>query len=286
MDALALTLSAADLAKRAEEVAAARGVSGAISIVAVAVGPEGRAEIDLAGDRPFYPASVMKLFILAYVAYQLDRGILTMTDELQRAARDLIRDSNNDATGYLIDLACGTTPGPELAGSELEVFVARRAAMNTFFADQFGLDVEVRNRTYNEGPYGREVQLMGANRTFRNRLTPRAATHLMAAVVTGDGFSSARAAWMRELLTRAHPGPVEPPVVDSAEPQGPASFPAALPGSVPSLSTAGWMSEVRHDVLARRRGQAGWEVVAVFTEIPDDQGFITALGRRLWSGAS
>lgn len=282
MDALALTLTGSDLGRLAEEVARERGQSGAISVVAMAIRPGQRWEIDHAGDRPFYPASVMKLFTLGFVAHRLDEGLLPFTAELERAARDMIRDSNNDATGYLIDLACNTTPGPELVDAALEDFVRRRMAMNAFFANRFGLEVEVRNRTYNEGPYGREVQLMGGRREFRNRLTARAAAHFMAAVVTGQGFSPARAEWMRSLLTRPHPGEVDPPVADSADPQATDFLGAGTPLGSPFMSKAGWMSEVRHDVLGRVAADGTVEVVAVFTEIPDDHGLITALGRRLW----
>jgi beta-lactamase class A len=282
MAPIALAFTGPELGHLALEVSRERGQSGAISVVALAIRDGQRWEIDHDGDRPFYPASVMKLFTLAYVAHRLDEGAIALTPELERAARDMIRDSSNDATGYLIDLACGTTPGPELIGDDLEAFVRRREAMNAFFSARFGLEVEVRNRTYNEGPYGREVQLMGLRREHRNRLTPRAAAHLMACIVLGQGFSSAHAEWMRGLLTRAHPGLVDPPVLDASDPQATDFLGAATPLGTSFMSKAGWMSEVRHDVLARRWADGTVEVVAVFTEIPDDQGLITALGRRLW----
>ncbi len=55
------------------------------------------------GDVQIYPASVIKLFYLAAVQRWLEEGKLKDTPELRRAMRDMIVDSLNEATGYLVD---------------------------------------------------------------------------------------------------------------------------------------------------------------------------------------
>ena len=55
------------------------------------------------GDTEMYPASVVKLFYLAYAGHLLETGKLKMTDELQRAVHDMIVDSVNDATGLVLE---------------------------------------------------------------------------------------------------------------------------------------------------------------------------------------
>src|SRR5688572_23043897 len=49
------------------------------------------------GDQPMFPASVVKLFYLAYSARLLEDGKMTDSDELRRGLRDMIVDSSNDA---------------------------------------------------------------------------------------------------------------------------------------------------------------------------------------------
>ena len=61
------------------------------------------------GDVPIYPASVIKLFYLAATHRWLEDGKLADTPELRRALYDMIVDSSNDATSYVVDMLTGTT---------------------------------------------------------------------------------------------------------------------------------------------------------------------------------
>ena len=65
---------------------------------------------DFHGDAPFYPASVVKLFFMADV-YATQKE--TMGD-VDRALREMIVVSDNDATAYLVDILADTVPGPPL----------------------------------------------------------------------------------------------------------------------------------------------------------------------------
>src|SRR5258706_11297049 len=55
---------------------------------------------DWHGDAPFYPASVVKLYIMAEVFHQKRQA----DPETARALGEMIRLSDNDATAYLLDL--------------------------------------------------------------------------------------------------------------------------------------------------------------------------------------
>src|SRR6476620_5834427 len=56
------------------------------------------------GNERVYPASVVKLFYLVAVYRWLEDKKIQPTDELKRAVRDMIVDSYNEATQYVLDV--------------------------------------------------------------------------------------------------------------------------------------------------------------------------------------
>ena len=61
------------------------------------------------GDVPYYPASVVKMFFLAYYESEKEKGRVKDTPELVRAVKDMIAVSSNDAAGFVVDSITGTT---------------------------------------------------------------------------------------------------------------------------------------------------------------------------------
>src|ERR1044072_6470071 len=61
------------------------------------------------GNERVYPASVVKLFYLAAVHRWLEDKKIENTPELQRAVKDMIVDSSNEATQYVVDVLTHTT---------------------------------------------------------------------------------------------------------------------------------------------------------------------------------
>src|SRR4051794_39718983 len=86
------------------------------------------------GTEGIYPASVVKLFYLVMAHHLLEEGKIKETDELRRAMKDMIVDSSNDATSYVLDVITGTSSGPELTGNELKKWAEKRNAVNRYFA--------------------------------------------------------------------------------------------------------------------------------------------------------
>ncbi|MBX3115060.1 MAG: serine hydrolase [Fimbriimonadaceae bacterium] len=195
------------------------------------------------GDQQMYPASVVKMFFLAYAAHLLDSGEITLSDEIQRAARDMIVDSNNDATGYMVDKICGTTPGPELSDEELKEFGEKRSAVNRWFESLNYPKINAVQRTYNEGPYGREAQWVGEKYTNRNSLCADACSRLMADIALNRHWNKERNEWMKSLLNRANPQDD----FDKADDQARAYIGRVIPKGTKLYSKAGWVTKQRHD---------------------------------------
>lgn len=211
------------------------------------------------GDVPIYPASVIKLFYLAAVHRWLEDGRLADTAELRRARRDMIVDSSNDATHYLIDLLTDTTSGPELPGPELAVWFERRNAVTRYFERLGYTGVIAHKKPWGDGPYGRETQATQAFEPRRNMLTTDATARLLTEIATGRCVSAARSAEMMALLAR-DPAAAAAPADTQAQFTGP-----ALPPGSRLWSKAGWTSQTRHDAAYVELPAGRKYVIVVFT---------------------
>ena len=155
------------------------------------------------GGDQIYPASVIKLFYLVAVHRWMEDGKLKDTEELRRAMRDMIVDSLNEATGYLVDSLTGTTSGPELTPKEMEKWYYKRNAVNRYFASLGFQNINVNRKPWCEGPYGREMQSVQMHKpNHRNWLTTDATAWLLTEIATGTAVSAKRSAEMMELLKR------------------------------------------------------------------------------------
>jgi beta-lactamase class A len=213
------------------------------------------------GNEQIYPASVIKLFYLVAVHRWLEDGKLEDTDELRRALRDMIVDSLNEATGYLVDCLTGTTSGPELGPQEMEEWYFKRNAINRYFASFGYTHINVNRKPWCEGPYGREMQSVKITKpNHRNWLTTDATARLLTEIVTGRAVSAKRSAEMMELLRR---GPS--PEVGNKNDQAHAYTALALPPGAKLWSKAGWTSETRHDAAYVELPNGARFVLVIFT---------------------
>jgi predicted amidohydrolase YtcJ len=212
------------------------------------------------GQAQTYPASVVKLFYLVAAHQQMESGMLRQTPELERALHDMIVDSSNDATHYVVDALTGTTDGPELEETALREWMDKRNAMNRYFASLGYEKINVNQKTWCEGPYGRERQGLGPNFEHRNKLTTEAVARLLYEVVTGRAISPSRSRAMMALLHR------DPSArSDDADDQATAFSGKSLPPGSQYFSKAGWTSSTRHDAAYVRLPNGSEYISVVFT---------------------
>jgi beta-lactamase class A len=153
------------------------------------------------GAASYYPASVVKLFFLAYYEKQKEAGKLADTPELVRAVKDMITVSSNDATGFVVDAITGTTSGPELSGREWERWKEKRNAVNRFFAARGYRDLNANQKTFCEDAYGREQAFRDGTRN-RNRMTTDEAARLFKEILRGEIVGEGGTNEMLGLLSR------------------------------------------------------------------------------------
>jgi beta-lactamase class A len=215
------------------------------------------------GEERIYTASVVKLFYLAAAHRWLEDGRLKETAELNRALRDMIVDSSNDATGYVLDVLTGTSSGVELPPAEMRKWQERRNAVNRYFASMGYRNININQKTFCEDAYGRENFGRGANGENRNKLTTNATARLLAEIAMRRVVSPARSDKMLELLKRDFSGKS-----GNTDDQGHGFTGIALKDyeGARLWSKAGWTSKVRHDAAYIELPNGARFVVVTFTE--------------------
>ncbi len=211
------------------------------------------------GAVPIYPASVVKLFYLAAAHRWMEDARLEDTPELRRALHDMIVDSSNDATSYIVDVLTGTTSGPELPDDELAAWFEKRNAVNRHFASLGYAGINVNKKPWGDGPYGRETQATRRFEQKRNMLTTDATARLLTEIATGSCINAKRSAEMMALLSR-DPATKDPDPDNQAKFTGP-----VLPAGAKLWSKAGWTSQTRHDAAYIELPTGAKFVLVVFT---------------------
>jgi len=214
------------------------------------------------GNERIYPASVVKLFYLVAAHRWLEDKKIEQTAELTRALRDMIVDSSNEATQYVVDVLTHTTGGYELPPKEMEEWQDKRNAVNRYFSSLGYTNINVNQKTFCEDAYGRERVSRGPNGENRNKLTTDATARLMMEIVTGKAANATRTAAMMELLKRDYTGQSTDP-----DDQGHGFSGIALQGreGYRLWSKAGWTSTTRHDVAYIETPDGARFVLATFT---------------------
>ena len=218
--------------------------------------PQHPSKASFRGDERVYPASVVKLFYFVAVHRWLEDKRIEQTDELKRAVRDMIVDSSNEATQYVLDVLTHTTGGYELPPKEMADWQDKRNVVNRYYLTLGYTNINTNQKTFCEDAYGREKVSRGPNGENRNKLTTDATARLLSEIVTNRAVSPARSAQMMELLKRDFAGTSK-----DNDDQGHGFTGIALQGTGAKLwSKAGWTSTTRHD--------------AAYIELPNGSKFV------------
>lgn len=244
--------------------------------------PQRPVTASLRGNERVYPASVVKLFYLVAAHRWLEDKKVELTPELNRALKDMIVDSSNEATQYVVDVLTHTTSGYELPAKEMEEWQYKRDAFNRYFSSLGYTNINVNQKTFCEDAYGRERVSRGPKGENRNKLTTEATARLMMEIVTGKAANATRTAAMMDLLKRDYSGKSNDP-----DDQGRGFTGIALQGreGFRLWSKAGWTSTTRHDVAYVETPDGAKFVLATFTsEHSNDREIIPAVARVVIDG--
>jgi len=223
------------------------------------------------GSEFIYPASIVKLFYLVALHEWQEKAMISPSAEVDRAVRDMIVDSSNDATSLVVDVLTGTTSGPELSSAPFETWKQQRNLVNRYFQSLGWVDLEginVNQKTWCDGAYGRERSFLGSALENRNRLTTNAVAMLLHSIIGGVAVSSERSQAMMALLKRSL-APED--LLADPENQIMGFLGAGLPRELVTRgaqiwSKAGETSQVRHDAAYIELPDRPPYLLVVFTE--------------------
>ena len=236
------------------------------------------------GNQARYPASVVKLLYLLAAEAWLQRELIDDTPELRRALADMIRDSSNDATGLVVDLLTGTCSGPELPAAALQQWSQQRQLINRWYGELGWPEWPGNNacqKTWGDGPYGRERQSYGPDLENRNRLSSNLTARVLQAVMARELLSPSACSRMQELLSRSLD-----PAARAADPENQVDgfLGGGLPEGAQLWSKAGWMSQARHDAAYIEVEGKAPALIVVLSDGPEraqDEALLPELCRRL-----
>lgn len=219
------------------------------------------------GEEKVFPASIVKMYYLVAIHQWLENGKIKLTPEIERAIKDMVVDSSNEATQFIVDVLTDTSSGTELSPKELEKWGFKRNLVNRYFASLNYQNINVNQKTFCEGAYGREKQFRGKDSINGNRLTTNATARLMTEIALRQAVTANRSNQMLDLMKRDWEG-TNSKVFDGEDQAknftGLALKELNLIGTK-LWSKAGWTSTTRHDIAYLETANGLKFVICIFT---------------------
>ncbi len=235
-------------------------------------------------NKNFYPASVVKIVYALATQVWLEQDLIVDSEELRRALHEMIANSNNDATSYILDLLTGTTSGPCLNESNYQAWSTQRQLINLWLNELKWPEMKNWNcsqKTWNEGPFGREKDFYGKRNENRNSMTTDGSARLFESLMTLDMLPKSKSDNLKTVFQRS----LDPVIrKKDLENQVDGFLGAGLPLASKLWSKAGLMSEVRHDVAWWVGPNQNPMLAVVFTtgkELVKDQFLLPAISSEL-----
>ncbi len=149
------------------------------------------------------PGSLVSLFYLVAAQVWLEQEMIQPSEDLEQALADMMAGENPEAVGYVLDVLSGVTSGPTLSLGPFETWQYQRNIVNRYF-QQLGWDglraINLNQKLWGCGPYGREQVFLGKGRENRNLLTSEVIARLLHSIVGGVSVSGQRSQFMMDLL--------------------------------------------------------------------------------------
>ncbi len=215
--------------------------------------------------KTIYPASVVKLVYGLAAYYWIKKGSLLLTEEIVDAVSKMLSFSSNNATSFLIDLLTGTTSGPCLEGEFWENWKFQRNIINDWLYDLHWdelLGINCCQKTWDDGPFGREKEFYGYENQNKNVMTTDSAARVLEEIMIHIDFQKDDLNLRNFLKRNLNKSFLENDSLNQID----GFLGAGLPESINLWSKAGLMSKVRHDSAWWINSQSLQTLLVVFCD--------------------
>lgn len=149
------------------------------------------------------PGNLVHLFYLVAIHIWLEQGMVQPAADIERSLAAMVQADSHDAGSYLVDILSGVSSGPVLPEGPMTTWSYQRNIINRYFAQLGWLElrsINVNQKTWQDGPYGRERVFFGKTFENRNQLTTEAIARLLHSIIGGVSVTSLRSQSMMSLL--------------------------------------------------------------------------------------
>ena len=193
-----------------------------------------------------YPASIVKL-VYGLAAYSwIETQKILLSQEISDAVNKMLFYSSNDATSFLIDLLTGTTSGPCIEGDPWENWKYQRSVINDWLkALNWNELYEINccQKTWEDGPFGREKEFYGAKNKNRNMMTTDATARILEEIMIKLDYQKDNLNLRSFLKRNLNKNFLQREPLNQVD----GFLGAGLPENINFWSKAGLMSQARHD---------------------------------------
>jgi len=234
--------------------------------------------------KKMYPASIVKLVYSLAIYYWIENKTILRNIEVDEAIQEMLHNSSNDATSFIVDLLTGTTSGPSLEKEIFNKWKYQRSIINdwlkTFNWEELK-DFNCCQKTWEDRPYGREKDFYSTANTNRNVMTTDGTARIMEEIMQNITFNEKNINLKNYLFREINK---QSQKIDPNN-QINGFFGEGLPQKIPFWSKAGLMSEARNDAAWWINRNQSKTLLVVFTEgkeFANDNYFLPELSKAIY----
>ena len=142
--------------------------------------------------KKIYPASIVKLVYSLAIYEWIENKTIFRDIQVDEATQEMLQNSSNDATSFIVDLLTGTTSGPSLEKEIFNQWKYQRSIINDWLKTlnwEELLDFNCCQKTWEDSPYGREKDFYGSSNKNRNAMTTDGTARIMEEILQNINFN-------------------------------------------------------------------------------------------------